>query len=80
MKKWVRLGIIFSIIIIVLRYIITYIISKSININNVEESTSALLPIISFPPPFSWAIILISIIIGFGLGFLISLFSKKKRK
>jgi uncharacterized membrane protein (DUF106 family) len=78
MKKWLRLGIILSVIIIALRYLLGFIIVRLFDIQ--EKGLGSIFTLIYRFPPYHLSTIIISIITGFTIALLISLFSKKKRK
>ena len=77
MKKWLKLGIILSIVIIALTYVASFIWEKI----SPAEGLSGLNPInlYRFPPPFI-TVLMSSIILGFIIAILISLISKKRKK
>lgn len=77
MKRWLRLEIILSIVMIALTYIASFIWGKI----SPAEGLQGLNPInlYQFPPPFI-TVLISSLIIGFVLGIIISFISRKKNK
>ncbi len=83
MKRWLKLGITFSLAIIAFRFILRYILFKTI-MSPIQEELSGgnltgLIPIIQFPGDILITVIS-SIIIGFLIAIFVSSISKKRRK
>jgi hypothetical protein len=80
MKRWLKLGIILSIIIIAFKFILRFILFKIyiVPLQEKLKGPSQLTPIIQFPGEITITIIS-SIIIGFAIGILINLIHKERK-